>query len=141
MIRKIAISIAAASFALSAAPTIAQDEEQPRTTYRIEFLKLKPGSEDRWVEMGEKYWGPASEAAGLPEPQVHWMMAGPWDIMMVFEMPRGMEMLDSHNPPERTAFRDAFVQIAGGEEEAKKLFAEDNEIVVNSVVTYSHTHP
>ncbi|WFL76859.1 hypothetical protein P7228_12765 [Altererythrobacter arenosus] len=142
MITRIAFGIAAASLAFTATPAFAQDEpEEPRTTYRIEFLKLKPGAGERWTEMGEKYWGPATEKAGLPQPEVHWLMSGPWDIMMVFKMPRGLAMLDSHNPPERVAFRKAFAEVAGGEDEAKKLIAEDNEIVANSMVTYSHTHP
>lgn len=142
MIRKLAISVAATAFALTATPALSQEEpEQPRTTYRIEYLKLKPGKEDRWVEMGEKYWGPATDKAGLPQPQIHWMMAGPWDIMLVMEMPSGLAALDSHNPKERVAFRKAFIEVAGGEEEAKKLWAEDAELVTNTMVTYSHTHP
>ncbi len=141
MIKKFAIGVAAASLALTAAPVMAQDEEQARTTYRIELIKLKPGAAERWSEMGELYWGPATDKAGLPRPKVHWLMAGPWDIMLIFEMPRGLTTLDSHNPQERVAFRQAFNEIAGGEEAAKKLVEEDNALIANSMTTYSHTHP
>src|SRR3546814_469492 len=103
MFRKLTIGFAAASMAFLAVPATAQEAEEPRTTYRIEYLKLKPGMEQRWIEMGEKYYGPATEAAGQKHPTIHWLMSGPWDIMMVFELPRGMAMLDSHNSPERTA--------------------------------------
>lgn len=141
MFRKITFAIAAASVAFMAVPASAQEAEQARTTYRIEYLKLKPGQEQRWIEMGEKYYGPATEAAGQKHPTIHWLMSGPWDIMMVFEMPRGMAMLDSHNPPERTAWEAAFQKVAGSEDAAKKLMAEDNEIVTDTLVVYSHTHP
>lgn len=142
MLRKTALAISATAFMLTAAPAFAQDEvEEARTTYRIEFLKFKPGAAERWNEMGEKYWGPATDKAGMPQPTIHWMMAGPWDIMMVMEMPRGLEMLDSHNPPERTTFMKAFTEVAGGEEAAKKLMDEDGGLIANSMVTYSHTHP
>ena len=68
-------------------------------------------------------------------------MTGRWDVMMIFEMPGGMAMLDTHNPPERRAFRDAFIKIAGSEEEARKIWEEDAKLVKDSMTTYSHTHP
>ncbi|KUO51392.1 MAG: hypothetical protein APF82_11170 [Sphingomonadales bacterium BRH_c42] len=141
MIRKITFAIAAASVAFLAVPAAAQEAEEPRTTYRIEYLKLKPGSEQRWIELGEKYYGPATDAAGQKHPAIHWLMSGPWDIMMVFELPRGMAMLDSHNPPERTAWEAAFQKVAGSKEAAEKLMAETSTIETDTMVVYSHTHP
>lgn len=141
MFRKITIGLAAASFAFLAVPATAQEAEQPRTTYRIEYLKLKPGSEQRWIELGEKYYGPATEAAGQKHPTIHWLMSGPWDIMMVEELPRGLATLDSHNPPERSAWEAAFNKVAGSKDAAEKLMAEANAIETDSMVVYSHTHP
>lgn len=142
MLKKLSGCLIAASVAFTALPVFAQDEpEEARTTYRIEYLKLKPGQEDRWVEMGEKYWEPATKAAGYPMPAIHWMMSGPWHIMMVQKLPRGLAMLDAHNPPERKRFREEFEKIAGSKEEAEKLMAEDGEIVTDSLVVFSHTHP
>lgn len=142
MLNKFALGLAAATTLAFAAPAYAQDEpEEPRTTYRIELIKLKPGAAQRWSEMGEKYFGPATDAAGLDRPEVHWIMAGPWDLMLLFKMPRGLAALDSHNPPERTAFRQAFIKIAGSDDAAKKLWEEGDSLVANSMVTYSHTHP
>ncbi|MXP29249.1 hypothetical protein GRI58_10500 [Porphyrobacter algicida] len=150
MIRKLAIAavLGTAVFSYPAvthigAPAQAQaaEEEEARTTYRIEFLKLKPGMGERWNEMGEKYFGPATKEAGMEQPAIHWLSSGRYDIMMVFKMPRGMAMLDSHNPPERTAFRKALVKVAGSEEAAKKIMAEDEAMTADSMVVYSHTHP
>ena len=68
-------------------------------------------------------------------------MTGPWDLMLLYEMPRGMAALDTHNPPERKAFREALVKIAGSEEEAKKIGAENASLITESMTVYSHTHP
>jgi hypothetical protein len=120
---------------------MAQDEEQPRTTYAIEYIKLADGKAQRWAELGEKYFGPAAEAAGLPKAQVHYLMTGPWDIMMIFTMPRGMASLDTHASPERKAFWEALVKIAGSKEEAQKLLDESDSIETENMRTFSHTHP
>lgn len=141
MIRRLAIGLAAMTTFAMATPAIAQDEEQPRTTYAIEYIKLKDDGAQRWAELGEKYFAPAAKAAGLPKAQVHYLMAGPWDIMMIFTMPRGMASLDTHASPERKAFYDALVKIAGSKEEADKLLEESDALEKDSVRTFSHTHP
>jgi hypothetical protein len=144
MIRKISAAIAAASIAFAAVPAMAQaqdQKEEARTTYRIVYLKLKPGADDRWTELGEKYFGPAADAAKLKRPKIHWLMTGPWDIMMVQQMPRGMAALDTHANAERDAVRQALVKIAGSEEAAKKIREESDSLVAESVVNYSHSHP
>ncbi|WP_150124962.1 hypothetical protein [Tsuneonella mangrovi] len=119
----------------------AAEKEEARTTYRIEYLKLKPGTQQRWIELGEKYFGPATKEAGLDQPKIVWLTTGRWDIMMMFKMPRGMAMLDSHNSPEQTAFRKAMVKVAGSEEAAKKIYDEDQAMTADSMVVYGHTHP
>ena len=149
MIRKFAI-VAALGTALFSYPAITHlgtpvqaqsaEKQEGRTTYRIEFLKLKPGMTERWNELGEKYFGPATDAAGMERPAIHWLMSGRWDVMMVFKMPRGMAMMDSHNPPERAAFRKALVKVAGSEAAASKIMKEEAGMTADSMVVYSHTH-
>jgi hypothetical protein len=142
MIRKISAAIAAASFMLATLPAAAQSEpEQPRTTYRIIYLKLKPGADDRWTELSEKYYGPAQDEAKVKRPTIHWLVTGPWDLMLIQEMPRGLATMDKHETPERTAMRKAMAKVAGGEEAAKKIFDESDALVAESSITLSHTHP
>ncbi|WP_427969454.1 hypothetical protein [Altererythrobacter sp.] len=142
MLNKFALGLAAAATLAFAAPAHAQDDpEAPRTTYMIEYIKLKDGSGQRWSELEEKYFEPAAEAAGLPKAQVHWLVAGPWDIMMIFTMPRGMASLDTHASPERKAFNEALAKIAGSEEAAKKITDESDSLETESMQTFSHTHP
>lgn len=142
MIRKITAAIAAASFAFATIPAAAQTEaEAPRTTFRIVFLKLKPGKDDRWSELSEKYYGPAQDAAKVKRPTVYWLVSGSWDLMLVQELPRGLATLDKHETPERTAMRQAMTKIAGSEDAAKKIYEESDSLVAESSTTYSHTHP
>lgn len=142
MTRFLKSTVAALSIAALSVPALAQDEpEEARTTYQITFLKFAPGADERWNEMMEKYYAPTAKAAGLPATEVHWMMDGEWDIMLVRQMPRGLTALDSHNPPERTAFETAFLRTAGSEDAAKKLNEENDKLVVDSMRFYTHTHP
>lgn len=142
MMRKICMAAAAASIAFAAVPAVAQNEpEEPRTTYRIVLLKLKPGADDRWTELSQKYYGPADDAAKLKRPTIHWLVSGPWDLMLVQEMPSGMAALDKHNSAERVARRQAMAKIAGSEEAAAKIRDEADSLVAESSVVFSHTHP
>lgn len=146
MTRTLLAALAAASFAFVAAPLAAQSQaaaeaEAPRTTYRITFLKLKPGADDRWTELSEKYYGPAQDAAKLKRATIHWLVTGPWDLMLIQELPRGLAALDKHESPERNAMRAAMAKIAGSAEAAKKIAEESESLVAESSVALSHTHP
>ncbi len=139
------------SIALAAACTLAfvpattlqaQDApEEARTTYQITFLKFAPGADERWNEMMEKYDAPAAKAAGLPATQVHWLMDGEWNIMLVRPLARGMATIDAHTGPERKAYEAAFLKLAGSKEAEKKLNDESAKLVSSSMRFYSHTHP
>ena len=91
--------------------------------------------------MLEKHFMPARKAAGLPDIEVHWIMAGPWDIMMLLPMPGGMASMDSHNSPTGAAFRAALLQQEGPEEAVTALISKVNGMVEKSASYYSHTHP
>jgi hypothetical protein len=145
MIKKLCTALAVSSLALVSIPAAAQSAaapaEETRTTYRINYIKLKPGADDRWSEIRTKYAEPAAAAAKLPPAIVHWMMDGPWDLMILVPMPRGMASMDKHMSAERVAYRDAFIKVAGGEEAARKIWAEADGLIANSSTAFSHTHP
>lgn len=142
MTRKFTSTIAALLIAGLAGPALAQAEpEEARTTYQVTFLKFAPGADDRWSEILDKNYAPARKAAGLPQTQVHWMMDGQWDIMLVTLLPRGMATIDAHNPPERGAVRKALVAQLGSEAAATALDAENDKLIANSMRVYTHTHP
>ena len=126
---------------LSASPVLAQEAEEARTTYEIRFLDLAPGKDGEWADMVEKHFMPARKAAGLPDIEVHWIMAGPWDIMMLLPMPGGMATMDTHNPATGAAYRAALLKQEGSEEAVSALIAKVNAMVVKADSYYSHTHP
>lgn len=142
MTRKLTSIALAAACMIAAVPVAAQDEpEEARTTYTITMLKFANGADERWSEMQDKYYAPAAAAAGLPKTEVHWMMDGPWDLMLVRKVPRGMTTFDAHASPERKAYEAAFEKIAGSADAAKKLNEENDKLVSNAVRYFSHTHP
>jgi hypothetical protein len=142
MFRTIIGGIAASIFAFTAVSVLAQEEpEADRTTYSVEFLRFADGKEDAWTEMNEKYWTPASQAAGLPVPTVHWLMDGEWDLMVVRELPRGLATLDAHNVPERARWYTEFVKLVGGEDAAKALREKNGRLIEASTRFFTHTHP
>ncbi|MGX7953729.1 hypothetical protein ACWPM1_14350 [Tsuneonella sp. HG249] len=142
MTRTFKSTIAAVLLVGLSGPALSQAEpEEARTTYQVTFLKFAPGADDRWTEISEKNYAPARKTAGLPETQVHWMMDGPWDIMLVTRLPRGMATIDAHVSPERAAVRKALVAQLGSEAAADALDEENGKLIANSMRVYSHTHP
>lgn len=139
MIRKFAIGFAAASLALSA-PSVAQEEEA-RTTYRIEYINFAPGGAEKWDEAMTTYVNPARAELGFPEQEVHWLMAGDWEIMIITEMPEGLAMLDTHQAARFEPLNQNIAARIGSEEEAMAMRKEIDGMIQNRMVTYSHTHP
>lgn len=142
MLKSLKTLAAAVALTAFATPAIAQEEEEPRTTYSVTMLKLADGADNRWAEIRSEYVEPAREAAGLSPQTVHWVMLNEdYDIIIVSEMPRGMASFDSHANPERAAFWEAMTEIAGGEEALEALGDEWDTLVESSTTVYTHTHP
>ncbi|MBX7540297.1 hypothetical protein [Qipengyuania sphaerica] len=141
MFKKIAIACAAASMAITAAPIIAQDAEEARTTYRLEYINFAPGGAEKWNEAMTTYVNPARAELGMPAQEVHWLMAGDWEILIVTEMPRGMAMLDRHQAGQFANLEKNIVGRIGSEEKAKAMREEIDGMITSRMVTYSHTHP
>ncbi len=134
--------LAATALSSLAAPVLAQDEpEEARTSFQVTFVKFSGGAGERWLELMNDHFIPARQAAALPVPTVHWMMDGPWDLMVVTEMPDGMAALDSHNPRARVAYDAAILAQEGSEEAVTALNEEMDGLVDDSQRYLSHTHP
>ena len=132
----------ATAISLAATPVLAQEEEEPRTTYSVTMLKLADDADERWLEMQTQYIQPARVAAGMNEDTIHWVMMGDdYDIIMVSEMPGGMANFDSHAPAARMAFVESLTELAGGEAELETLGDEMDTLVESSTTLYTHTHP
>jgi len=135
-------ALAAAALFSLAAPSLAQDEpEEARTSYQVTFVKFADGAAERWQEINNDHFMPARQAAALPAPTVHWMMDGPWDLMVVTEMPDGLAALDSHNPQGRVRYDAAILAQEGSEEAVTALQEEMQGLIDDSQRYFTHTHP
>ncbi len=135
-------ALAAASVALLAVPATAQDEEEPRTTWRVLLIDVADDGMGRWQEIVMDHIIPAQEAAGVPVAQLHWIAANDdWEMIVLNEMPRGMAAFDTHANPERAALFAALVEQEGSEEAVEALFDELNSLEVKTKSFFTHSHP
>ncbi|WP_336986645.1 hypothetical protein [Altererythrobacter aquiaggeris] len=143
MNRTIASLAAISSLAFLATPVFAQnaEPEEARTTYEVRFLDLADGAQESWADLYENHYAKARKAAGLPEIQLHWVVTGKWDIMMVIEMPGGMATMDSHSPATGMAMQKALIAQEGSEAAVTALGERANKMVVDGMSYYTHTHP
>lgn len=135
--------LAAAACTTFAVPAMAQEEEEPRTTYAVTTLEFADGADqNRWLEIMDTMINPAREAAGMEPETIHWvMMNDDFDIILIGNMPGGMANFDSHAPADRMAFIAALRDLAGGEEGLGAMFEEMDGLIEESHTVYTHTHP
>ncbi len=142
MIKMLKPALVAAAMAMAATPAIAQEEEEPRTTWQINMIDVKSGGMDRWQEIVMEHIVPAYAAAGLREPQLHWtMMDDEWDMIVITEVPGGMATFDTHAPAARRALFAALVEQEGSEEAVRALFDELDGLEEKSSSVMTHSHP
>jgi hypothetical protein len=139
MLKTLKTAAMAAAIACVSLPATAQEE--PRTTYQIVLLSMNNAQQGRWLEIMSDHIVPARAAAGLPTQTVHWMMAGPWNIMLITEMPGGLASLDVHQTARDDAYDAALLGQMGSQEAVDALNEEMSGIVRASQRTFSHTHP
>lgn len=144
MIKKITFSLAAASMAFTAAPAMAQDDEEyveePRTTWELRFIDLSPGSEGAFLERSETF-NAARVKAGMKPVKIHFLHNGKYDLLLVLDMPDGMATFDTHASDRRRTFRSAMEEALGGEEALNTFYEEGNKLVEDTMSIFSHTHP
>lgn len=146
--RKLLLTAAAIGLAatMGAAPAIADDhaeakpEQLEQDWYRVNLVKFKEGKQRRAQEiigMFEK----ADEAVGEDGPVMVHMNTGPWHMMAFFKMEHGIQELGYAGPSDGGAWRDAFFEIAGGEEEARAIWAEFDSLIHERQRHLGHIHP
>lgn len=143
MLKSVKMLMAASALGLCATPALAQEAEEPRTTYQVTMLEFADDADqNRWLELRTTMYDVARERAGLPAETVHWVMLNPdWDLMIVSEMPEGMAAFDTHGTPSRRAFLEALTELAGGEDALEARGEELNAMFQDRMVIYTHTHP
>ena len=142
--------LTAAAFGLAttmgAAPAMADGHEEAKpemrdqTWYRINLIKFNPGNQQRIGEILDMFEA-ADKAAGVDGPFVMHMDTGAWDMAVFFRMQHGIKQMGWRSTPEGDKWDAAFNEMAGGEEEARKIFNEFQSFVAREETHIGHHHP
>jgi len=108
---------------------------------RVEFIKFKPGGEDRAFELEDKYIAPAWKASGLAPPLELHLQTGPWDRIYVYDLRCGLSEVEWQVSPNRARFLAALAKIAGSPKAALDVVAEWDQQVQRRETQIGHTHP
>jgi hypothetical protein len=107
----------------------------------VEFIKFKPGGEDRAFELEDKYIAPAWKASGLTAPLELHLQTGPWDRIYVYDLKCGLSEVEWQVSPDRAKFLAALAKIAGGPKAALDVVAEWDRQVERRETQIGHKHP
>lgn len=108
---------------------------------RIEMIKFKPGGEDRAFELEEKYIDPARKQCGIwPLAEYH-TQTGPWDRMVISELPGGLSDVEWQVSSQQAKFLAALSKIAGTKEQALAILKEWDSLVERRESEIGHYHP
>ena len=78
---------------------------------RLEFIKFKPGGEDRAFELEDRYITPAWKASGLTPPLELHLQTGPWDRIYIYDLKCGLSEVEWQVSPERATLMAALAKI------------------------------
>jgi hypothetical protein len=136
---KAALAVTAIACLSSAA--VAQEAEQPRTTWRIQMVNITDEAGVRWENYMMETIMPAHADAGLPVPQLHWAVMSDHEYVVITAMPGGMGTFDHHQPASRMALNAALEARLGSEEAVATMWEEMNTYVEDVDTVFTHTHP
>ena len=108
---------------------------------RVEFIKFKPGGEDRAFALEDRYITPAWKASGLTPPLELHLQTGPWDRIYIYDLKCGLSEVEWQVSPERAKFLAALAKIAGGPKAALDVMAEWDQQVERRETQIGHKHP
>ncbi|NNC60455.1 MAG: hypothetical protein HKO05_10750, partial [Erythrobacter sp.] len=107
--------------------------------YRVNLVRFKEGKQGRASEIIAMY-EKASDAAGQEGPVSVHMNSGPWHLMVFFKMEHGIGEMGWASNPDEAAWDKAFAEIAGGEDQAKKLHDEFSSLIAVRERHIGHIH-
>lgn len=108
--------------------------------YRVQMIKFKGGNRQRVGEILDMFEA-ADKASGNDGPFVMHMNTGAWDMAVFFRMKHGIKQMGWRSTPEGDKWDTAFNELAGGEEEARKIFAEFQSYIAREETHIGHHHP
>lgn len=134
-------ALAVTAIACLSPAAVAQEAEQPRTTWRIQMVNITDEAGVRWENHMMETIIPAHADAGLPAPQLHWVMMQDYEYVVIMAMPGGMGTFDHHQPAARVALNAALEARLGSGEAVAAMWEEMNGYVEDVDTVFTHTHP
>ncbi|MCB7482457.1 hypothetical protein [Christiangramia sediminis] len=81
-------------------------------------IKFKPMKKDAAMEIIHNYFAKADEDAGIKPPTAFHFVTGKYDMLVIWEMPEGIETLNYKMTPEDVKWMSSMAKIAGGQDKA-----------------------
>lgn len=141
---KVIITMMLALFGFSEIAT-AQDLPTARQRGNVNFVemvqvKYKTGMSGAAAMHINKYFVPASKAAGTAEPITLHMQTGEWDAVFFWSHGGSMASFDWPVNEDDEKFWAALAEQNGGAENARKLMSDYQAMVENSLQNIAHRH-
>lgn len=125
-----------------AGEALAQDAEAKQrentTTHAVYMVKINWGKGAEFEER-VKLQNEVAVSLGETPAQIHHVMTGDYDRMIIVEMKEGMAALDWEMTPSDAAFRNAMIARMGADE-YEAWIQKWPEITERPKVFYTHTH-
>ncbi|MBD2842072.1 hypothetical protein [Erythrobacter rubeus] len=143
--RKTLIFAAAIALPMAAAPALADDHtaEQPelldQNWHRVNFVRFHEGKQGRASEIIAMF-EQADEKIGRTSPILIHMNTGPWHMIGAFPLENGIAEMGWTQTADDKAWRDAFAEIAGGQDQARALWEEFSSLIAERQRHIGHTH-
>ncbi len=104
--------------------------------FEVVLVDFKAGKVDKakeYLELFEK----AAKKAGTPIPEMHWILTGEFDLMIIWEYENGPSDLEWRYSPKSLKWWDALVEQQGGSKNAEILSDSYGDIIArsNSMIT------
>lgn len=141
------LTIISAIMAVFGLSQMAFSEELPKAGKRmnteyfeIVVVKYKAGMAGKAAEYIEKYFAPATKAAGTPIPYIMHMQTGAWDAVFFWKQKGGMGDFDWYVDADGEKWYAELAKQNGGVASAKKIFDGYYAMVANSRREIGHHH-
>lgn len=144
MLKRMIMTAIMAVFGLS---QFAFSEELPKAGKRmntdyfeIQVIKYKPGMAGKAGEYIEKYFMPATKAAGTPAPYIMHMQTGQWDTVLFWKQKGGMGSFDWYLDTDGEKWYAELAKQNGGIKNAQKIFDDYYAMIATSRREIGHHH-
>ena len=105
----------------------------------LQYVKLKPGTKARAVEIFRDTMHKADELAGTNDEQMALVfMTGEWDVVIATSIGSNLDRLEYSSDPEQAKWGTALAQVAGGPDKAMALMNELRGYIINESWQYAY---